>query len=260
MIKRYSKKIVATAILGGALLFLFFFSPIESRAANILKFKPQIPIPGMNESEPVGTTVGKNSVSTLLPRYIQILYNYGLSVVSILAAIMLMVGGLLWLTSGGDSGKISQAKNTIAGSVIGLIILFSAYIILNTINPELIEMKSISLLGVGAPEEIQETRFGCCECKGSHNVIDKLQFCDSAIGLTPEDCKDKCKQMEKDTYYGIKERIPAVLRPFSFSYVNLNPEHKWDYKCGVEPDQINTCVEYKSNEALIFNSNFDPTP
>jgi len=52
---------------------------------------------------------------------------------------------LLWLTSGGDSGKVSKAKGLIAGSITGLIILFSAYMILYEVNPELTVLKPITI-------------------------------------------------------------------------------------------------------------------
>jgi len=55
-----------------------------------------------------------------------------------------MGGGVLWLTSGGDSGKVGQAKELISGSLIGTVILFSSWIILNTINPDLLKMKVIT--------------------------------------------------------------------------------------------------------------------
>ncbi|MDA3803037.1 MAG: pilin [Patescibacteria group bacterium] len=77
--------------------------------------------------------------------YVSYIYRYGLSVAGILAAIMLMVGGVIWLTSGGDSGKITKAKSFITNSIIGILILFSAYIILEQINPELTKLDPITI-------------------------------------------------------------------------------------------------------------------
>lgn len=254
MRRKHAKKIIAASLVASVLMIIFTITSFQvAQAADVLEFKPQVPIPGMSESEPVGAVMGDKVVSTLLPRYIEIFYNYGLSVAGILAAVMLMAGGTLWLVSGGDSGKVGQAKDIIAGSLIGLVLLFSAYIILNTINPELLKMKPISIDGVGEVDMTEEVRFGCCICAGAHNVLDKLQFCESGEGLTPEDCKNTCKRLEVETYNKIKEK--TII---GFSYVNLNPEHKWDYKCGVEPDQTHTCVEYKSQSLLIFSNVFNP--
>ncbi len=84
-----------------------------------------------------------------LGQYLTAIYNYALKFGGIIAAIMLMAGGLLWLVSGGDPGKIGQAKNIISGSLIGLVILFTSVIILTEINPNLITFKPIKLGTVG---------------------------------------------------------------------------------------------------------------
>ena len=44
-------------------------------------------------------------------------------IVGIVAVIMIIVGGFRYITSGGDSGNISSAKNTIIYAVIGLVIV-----------------------------------------------------------------------------------------------------------------------------------------
>jgi hypothetical protein len=44
-------------------------------------------------------------------------------IVGIVAVIMIIVGGFKYITSGGDSGNITSAKNTIIYAVIGLIIV-----------------------------------------------------------------------------------------------------------------------------------------
>ena len=50
-------------------------------------------------------------------------------VVGIIAVIMIIIGGLKYITSGGDSGKVTSAKNSIIYAVIGLIIVALAQII-----------------------------------------------------------------------------------------------------------------------------------
>ena len=57
-----------------------------------------------------------------------------LFVIAIIAAfIFLLYGGLRWIVSGGDKGKVEEARNTIIAAVIGLIVIFLAYIILNVV-------------------------------------------------------------------------------------------------------------------------------
>lgn len=44
-------------------------------------------------------------------------------IVAIIAVIMIVVGGFKYIASGGDSGKVTGAKNTILYAIIGLIIV-----------------------------------------------------------------------------------------------------------------------------------------
>ena len=52
-----------------------------------------------------------------------------LYIVGIIAVIMLIWGGIRYVVSGGDSKKVTDAKNTILYAIIGLIISFLAYAI-----------------------------------------------------------------------------------------------------------------------------------
>lgn len=52
-------------------------------------------------------------------------------VVGVTAVIMIIVGGFQYITSGGDSGKVTTAKNTILFAIVGLVIVALAQIIVN---------------------------------------------------------------------------------------------------------------------------------
>ncbi len=137
-------------------LLVILVSPLPAAAQNnaditqSLQFTPQISVPGskITGTVDVGTynAASGTMVSDLLPRYIIAFYNYGLAIAGILATIVLMGGGIVWLMSGGDSGKIGQAKELITGSIIGLVILVVAWVILNTINPNLVNLKSLETI------------------------------------------------------------------------------------------------------------------
>ena len=75
--------------------------------------------------------IGDNGVFTQLT-------SIALAIVGALSVIMLIWGGVRYIISGGDSKKITDAKNTILYAIIGLIIAVLAYAIvrfvLNTIG------------------------------------------------------------------------------------------------------------------------------
>lgn len=50
-------------------------------------------------------------------------------IVGVIAVIMIIIGGLKYITSGGDSGNVSSAKNTIIYALVGLVIVALAQFI-----------------------------------------------------------------------------------------------------------------------------------
>ena len=57
--------------------------------------------------------------------------NIILYIVGIIAVIMLIIGGIKYVVSGGDSKKVTDAKNTVLYAIIGLVICFLAFAIVN---------------------------------------------------------------------------------------------------------------------------------
>ena len=57
--------------------------------------------------------------------------NVILYIVGAVAVIMLIIGGVKYVVSGGDAKKVTDAKNTVLYAIIGLIICFLAFAIVN---------------------------------------------------------------------------------------------------------------------------------
>lgn len=57
--------------------------------------------------------------------------NILLFVLGAIAVIMIIIGGIRYTTSNGDSGSIKSAKDTILYSVVGLVVAILAYAIVN---------------------------------------------------------------------------------------------------------------------------------
>lgn len=54
---------------------------------------------------------------------------------AVLAAVVIIYGGVMYSTSQGDPGKIAVAKEYIFGAIIGLVILLSAGYIVSLVMP-----------------------------------------------------------------------------------------------------------------------------
>jgi len=72
--------------------------------------------------------------------YIAKLYTYTVSVGGILATVMIIFGGIIYLTAGGNPSRITQAKEYISNALIGSVLLFTSYLLLQTINPDLVKL------------------------------------------------------------------------------------------------------------------------
>lgn len=71
--------------------------------------------------------------------------NIMLLIVGALSVIMLIWGGVRYIISGGDSKKVTDAKNTIMYAIIGLIIAILAYAIVKFV---------LSAIGTGEGESV----------------------------------------------------------------------------------------------------------
>ena len=77
------------------------------------------------------TAVGGGNEPKSLELRIQDIINVVLFLLGAVAVIMIIVGGFKYVTSNGDSGAVSSAKNTIMFAVIGLVVAILAYAIVN---------------------------------------------------------------------------------------------------------------------------------
>ena len=103
---------------------LFFAFPFVSANAYALLE----PLPGLDK------------VNVTLSDYLGWLFPFILVVASILAVIMIVIGGLE-LAGGGNESLKTKGKEKIESAIYGLLLAVSAYLILYTINPNLVNGK-----------------------------------------------------------------------------------------------------------------------
>ncbi len=145
MIKNILKiKMVIIMIAGLVLL-----SPVSVFAYTLLE-----PLPGL----------GKEVKG--LADYLGWLFPFALTVAAILAVIMIVIGGLE-LAGGGNEGLKTSGKKKIEGAIYGLLLAVSAFLILHTINPDLVNM-SLSIGSATLKENAQTDKL---------NADSNLKFC-----------------------------------------------------------------------------------
>lgn len=122
---------------------IFFSAPIETFAqqqTGDLTYTPLEPIPGFNAT-------GQGTLGELLKNVFRLLFILG----ALLAIVRMVVGGIMYMVSEVVETK-GQAKKWMTSSLWGLAILAGAWLILNTINPNLLNFTFDPTLGGVAPQ------------------------------------------------------------------------------------------------------------
>ncbi len=90
-------------------------------------------------------TTTTSTIPLDLARQVSNLYNWAIGAGAIVALGIIIYGGVLYSASAGNASRIGEAKTWIQSAIFGLILLFSSYLILFTINPNLVKLEDIFL-------------------------------------------------------------------------------------------------------------------
>lgn len=121
-------------------LFIFavlFFSAMAGNLAFAEGYTALAPIPGIAVDGEYSTDLGV---------FLNSIYNWGIGIVGILAFAQLTISGIQYMVSGAVDQK-SAAKGRIVDALVGVGLALSAYLILNIINPNLLNIKTPDIKG-----------------------------------------------------------------------------------------------------------------
>ena len=81
---------------------------------------------------PVGPTFssGRNYVSEIVPAIIR----FGLIVGVLVFFFVLITGAIQWMTAGGDKTSVEAARGRITSAILGIVILFTVFVILQVVG------------------------------------------------------------------------------------------------------------------------------
>jgi hypothetical protein len=89
------------------------------------------------------------TTTTHLSDYFKYVFNFSVWIVGFIIVAVFVYAGFLYITSQGNPGALSDAKERIVAALIGSLILFASYIIFNTINPQIIDQP------INVPENVE---------------------------------------------------------------------------------------------------------
>ncbi len=175
---------------------------------------------------PIGETslmeFNENSTAPIAD-YIKTIYKYAIGSVGILAAVMLMVGGVIWLTAGGSAGRVALAKDFIASSLTGLVLVLCSYLILYQINPDLVNLKTSKIKPI---EEIEEKESG---------TMISYTGCDWSASVTCPEGKTKVDgQCDPQTQPSSYDSISMTTKPTGICCCDQLKWDQWIYDPGIK--------------------------
>lgn len=123
------KKFITNALLTG-LFFVPVLTPAVAHAADLGDPVQSGLCHGVSLNANDGSCDATDSSSTdKVNGLITLVINIFSLVVGVVAVIMIIIGGLKYITSSGDSNNITSAKNTILYAIIGLVVVALAQFI-----------------------------------------------------------------------------------------------------------------------------------
>ena len=75
-----------------------------------------------------------NLAGITIPEIVPVIIQVILIAAALVALIFLIIGGIKWITSGGDKAQVESARNTITSALIGLVVVFAAWAIIRLIE------------------------------------------------------------------------------------------------------------------------------
>jgi len=168
--------------------------------------KISIPIPDLKLRSPQMLKIGDNDYIDIpwIADYVAGAFRYGVGIGAVIAAVMIMIGGIQYLTAGGDTSRVMKGKEKISDAVLGLSILFGSFLILSTVNPDLVNLNSLRVMTIKRIEFRPEEEYDPGDSVG--------QTISGAACKTVAECEQLCfttPPVKADAKKGIKY-MPGV--------------------------------------------------
>ena len=218
---------------------LFFLGTTITVSASDVSYRKQVV--GFGDSKIVF-----DDSTRPLGQYIKDIFAYGVGVSAVIATVVLMIGGFQWVTAGGNTSKIEEAKSWIFGSISGLALALSAYTILSLISPNLVNFK-VKDIEVIKPKKIISLpeRKLCTDALGTGWITVDGNYCTGSIaGTEYSECKiTKITDTRNDCCCKKKEEVtPTTFHKECTKQAGLVSGDPTTYHCQmVSGDGPNTC-------------------
>lgn len=100
---------------------------VSGVGATVLGTLAALPVLAATQTDYLGEVVAPSGLTNQpLTTVLGNLISVVLSVLGVVLLVLVIYAGILWMTAGGDSGKVDKAKALITNAVIGLVLILAA--------------------------------------------------------------------------------------------------------------------------------------
>jgi amino acid transporter len=150
ILKNFMNSKILKITVFGLFAFLTFFSLAEIKIASAQDKPLEVNYPQIQGFKP-------ETIATNLPQYVKYIFNFAIAIVGLTAFAVLVYAGLRYVTSTGHPEELKKSRKRILAAILGVLILLFSYLILTTINPQLIVFRLPDLIPAPIPEATTTT-------------------------------------------------------------------------------------------------------
>ncbi len=186
---------------------------VDEQIEIIGKPTHQIKIPGLSYTEVKKVEEGDGTYLYVpfIGEYLSATYRYLIVVAGLVAVIVIIVAGIQWTASGGNSSTIESAKNRIIGALTGLGLAVGSYVILYTINPDLVNFRSLKIKYIDT-QEIDYSQF-------------PSDYSGSATAAIPANAELGIAAVSAAKGQGCGKGLPEIAAGFAGQTICQGPNH-----------------------------------
>ena len=189
---------------------------------------------------PFGNITPNNNLPSL-PQYIAYFFYFFISVSGIIGVIAIVIAGFEFLISAGNEALITEAKDRIRSAVFGIILLMCTFILVKTINPELINLRANPQTGTfDLPSGVYETLPGGAQPPGTWTVGQSNY---NIIGIPYARAHDEDQEEEESDYFD------------DFDYMDKQTGTRYYRTNGLDPDTLEDQIPDITGKLIYFKCN-----
>ena len=182
------RKIILTILL--LFLFFVFSGSIQAVTDTIVEY------PNLRGA----TKPGEAKLGEELPEFVKYIFVFSLGAVGVTALIVIIIAAFGYVTSVGNPQKAAAAKDRIAAALLGILLLLGSYLLLRTINPDLlrlgVKLKTTEEITTGETGEKWYCYY-CCYAIFRCDPASQGSQCSPLWAMPANEAADRCEALAK---------------------------------------------------------------